>query len=177
MAEFLAAFIATGHEEGGYANNKNDSGGMTYCGIAYNDHPTLLLWDKLKKYMPLKRGAIVNDPEIVSIVRIFFKQNYWDKVRGDMISSQRIAGFIYDWFVNSGEKAVMRVQEVLNVEQTGFFGDITLGRLEQEIENDEPGLFNRLKARRILFYQQHCALVPKDKVFLPDWIRRVNDLV
>lgn len=127
MADFLLAYKDTAANEGGYVNDPNDSGGITYCGITKKWFPHWAGWAKLNTYMPLKKGQIIKDAEIENLVVQFYKENFWDKIKGDHINNQDSAANIYDFAVNAGVKrAVILAQNALEIEETGVMDDVTL---------------------------------------------------
>ena len=50
MADFEKCFEIMINLEGGYTlhNVKEDNGGLTYAGIAYNSHPDWIGWSKIE---------------------------------------------------------------------------------------------------------------------------------
>lgn len=130
MAEFKSAYKKTGGFEGGYVDDKVDRGGITYCGVAKNFHPNWEGWVKLKSFYPLKKGQIIHDPEIEGLVANFYKREFWDKLRGDMITDQAIAEQLYDRAVNFGIKeAIRQSQAALGIEQTGKMDEATFAAI------------------------------------------------
>lgn len=126
MAEFKPAYKKTGGFEGGYVDDPTDRGGETYCGIARKFHPNWEGWLKLKSFMPMKKGQVIHDSEIEGLVANFYKREFWDKVRGDMITDQAIAEKLYDRAVNFGIKeAVRQTQAALGIAESGKMDEAT----------------------------------------------------
>lgn len=124
MADFNIAYNKTNANEGGYSNEKNDTGGETYCGIARNYHPTWKGWmiidEYKKKNGPLKRGQKINNPELDKLKKEFYKFKFWDVVGGDEIEYQPHADTLYDFGVNSGNpRSIKNIQKALNLAETG----------------------------------------------------------
>jgi lysozyme family protein len=127
MADFLTAYKITAKNEGGYANVEGDRGGETYCGITRPNFPKWAGWVKVDAYKPLKNGQIVNDATLEDLVHSFYKQNFWDKVKGDDIINQESANGIYDFAVNAGyRKAIILAQRALQIKETGVMDSTTL---------------------------------------------------
>lgn len=173
MAEFLSAYRIVRKNEGGYVNDPNDKGGETYCGISRNNYPDWKGWKIVDNEKPLKKGALIDNAELEGLVAQFYKQTQWDVMRGDFITSQEVATYIYDWFVNSKNKAIMRIQEVLGIEQTGNLRDKTLSAINSM---DEAELLKKIHERRLKFYSDHVELVKSDEKFLDGWNNRANNL-
>lgn len=174
MAEFTNALKRSIGYEGGYSNVEDDSGGITYAGITQRNFPNLKLWDLLKPFEPLKYNEIVSDTAIQSEVASFYLTNFWNKMSGNLWTSQRCAELFFDWFINSASVATKKLQGVLNIAADGIFGSGTLVAVNACNEDD---LFDKLKAERIKFYNDHCAVVPDDAKFLQGWLNRVNKFI
>lgn len=89
MADFKSGFEKMIRNEGGYRLHEvaGDRGRLTYAGIAEKFHPQWQGWDLLKKNP--------DDPNVTDLVRAFYKEHYWGKIKGDQISSQIIALSIF----------------------------------------------------------------------------------
>ena len=79
MADFEPCFEKVILIEGGYKLHEvqGDRGGMTYAGIARNFWPKWPGWAKI--------DANEFDGELTRLVRVFFKAEFWDRIRGDDI--------------------------------------------------------------------------------------------
>jgi lysozyme family protein len=116
MAKFQPAYTAVMGAEGGYSNRAADRGGETYKGISRKYHPHWPGWAILDQYpLPDKKGADGNTT-LQSMVRDFYKVEYWDKFQGDKFRSQTVAEEILDTAVNMGIGSAMKfLQRGLNV--------------------------------------------------------------
>lgn len=127
MAEFLAAHKKTDTHEGGFANVKGDRGGETYAGVARNMWPKWEGWKIVDKYKPLKHNQKIKDVELESMVKLFYKRNFWDKIGGDAIDDQEVAFKLYDFAVTSGQpRSIKNIQEVLGIPATGVIDSKTI---------------------------------------------------
>lgn len=126
MASFaLAAALTLSAEiEGGYANVAGDSGGETYRGIARNKNPQWPGWAKIDAFKvgvaPADIKRTMNSTRVHDAldadVLAFYRTDFWDKVRGDEISAQSIASWMFDFGVNSGPGAAIQgLQRALNI--------------------------------------------------------------
>lgn len=168
MADFKKAIKFILDREGGYVNDPADSGGETYRGISRVNYPHWEGWQAVDRHKPLKRGQIINDPLLEDMVETFYYSTQWTDIIGDKINDQKLAGFLLDWYVNSKGVAVKKLQEVLGLKPDGDLGPKTLAAI-----NADPNLFAKYKERRIMFYNAHCKVVPKDTKFLKGWLARV----
>lgn len=126
---FAAAFTKVMEHEGGYANNPDDTGGETYCGISRRFHPEWGGWlhiDSIKT----KNGEIKNNtkfPILNNYVRDFYEINYWDKMKCSHITDPRLAIDVFDTAVNCGTGAAGKfLQRALNVlnNRAKYWGDL-----------------------------------------------------
>lgn len=170
MADFLEAYRVGRDNEGGYCNVKGDNGGETYAGIARNFHPNWAGWAIIEQH-ELKFNEVLKDEQLESLVKQFYRANYWNKILGDYIEIQSVATFIYDWCINSG-KAVRQIQRVLGITDDNQFGNGTL----KAVNDAGEFLLAKLHKAREDYYR---SLVAKDATqgkFLKGWLTRNNSL-
>jgi len=126
MANYKLAIDKVLKHEGGYANDKDDSGGETYKGIARNFWPKWSGWkfiDLFEKKQGFEKLLSANTNLQDSVIE-FYKNNFWDKVGGDKIQSQDIAELLVDSAVNEGiVPAVKRAQAIVSIPETGKFSE------------------------------------------------------
>jgi len=122
MADFEISYKITNQLEGGYANDPDDRGGETYRGIARNFHQDWEGWkiiDDVKgETQDVKRINEILDEneELQSMVKSFYRNEFWNKIQGDAIQHQSIANEIYDNSVNMGpEKSIEYLQRTINI--------------------------------------------------------------
>jgi hypothetical protein len=165
MADFNAAFDKMIVDEGGYVLHTvpGDTGGMTYAGIARNPNPQWPGW-KL-----IDHGAIDN-PLLTGMVRSFYKVEFWDRIRGDELTSQVVAENLFNFGVNTGIKvAVKLAQLIVGATPDGAIGDLTL----QKFNNVEPEAFRKSYAlAKITRYADICNKNKTQSKFLLGWIQR-----
>lgn len=115
MANFTIAFNRTMKTEGGYANDPDDRGGETYMGIARKFHPTCGIWkyvDALtsqNKTTKQINAELKKNTSVQNIVKIFYKQNYWDVFKLDDVKRQSVANELFDDAVNRGVGAATKL--------------------------------------------------------------------
>ena len=164
----LVPFILS--KEGGYVNDKDDSGGATNFGI------TLATWRKVGYD---KNGdGVINKEDIKLLTEDdfhrVFKRNYWDACKADLINDQSVANMLVDFAYNSGVARVSKfIQKIVCVTADGIIGSKTI----QAINNYPRGqrqLFATLRQRRINYLNGIVIANPTQKKFYNGWMNRVN---
>jgi lysozyme family protein len=168
MADFLTAWAITEAHEGGWVNDPADPGGNTYCGITQKNYPDLRIWAVLAT-KPYKYNELF--PELDAEVQQFYNSNFWDKILLNQFSSQKVANFTFDWYVNSGEWAIKKLQVAVGVKADGETGPETIAAVNRADENE---LMAKLVNSRITFYKGIVADHPSEMKFLEGWVNRVN---
>lgn len=162
MADFLLAFERMIVNEGGYKLHMvaGDTGGQTYAGIARNKNPGWPGWSAIDA------GEVPPS----SMVRAFYKAEYWARLSADAINEQRIAENLFDFGVNAGWKTSAKLaQVVVGATPDGIVGPATLERLNLY----SPDLFIAQFALAKL--ARYRDIVTRDRVqqkFLLGWINR-----
>lgn len=165
MAEFNPAFDKMIQNEGGYrsVNVPADRGGQTYAGIARNFHPNWPGWRFIDK------GDLQN-LEISSLVRDFYRTQFWEKISGDQIASQLIAETIFDFGVNAGiATAAKLAQIVVEAVPDGRIGPVTLSKLNGM---DESQFALQYAIAKIARYADICNKDRNQSKFLLGWLNR-----
>ena len=165
MAQFEPAFEQMIKDEGGYVLHEveGDTGGMTYAGIARNKNPQWSGW------------ALVDRKEfggsLTSMVRDFYRSEFWGKMRGDEISNQEVANTIFNFGVNAGMgMAVKLAQLVIGATPDGGIGPKTVERLNQI--TDGQRFKEQYALAKIARYAEICNKNRTQSKFLLGWINR-----
>ena len=104
------------------------------------------------------------------MVRDFYKQEFWDKMRGDEIREQEIANSIFNFGVNAGmSMAVKLAQLVVNATPDGGIGPKTVELLNQQNASDFRKSYALTKIAR---YAEICNKNRTQSKFLLGWINR-----
>jgi len=140
MSEFGPAFKKTGQNEGGFAHNPADTGGMTVFGISRVNWPKWSGWkivdviiDGLVSPGPYGTTAYrawvkhLNDllranSSFMQSVENFYKANFWDANRIGEIVDQDVAEWLYDHIVNGGGQGAKWMQEAAGIKADGSIG-------------------------------------------------------
>lgn len=137
------SYIKMGLDEGGYVNDKDDTGGETYGGMSRVHNPDLKMWsiiDKLKKEVPnLNTSAgvaalnrkIAAIPAIANEKKAVYKQRYWDTIQLDQLNSKDLAHQIFDMAVNAGVPlAIGLAQELVGMPVTKRYTNDLIDKLK-----------------------------------------------
>jgi len=164
MADFNPAFEKMIADEGGYqlTNIPGDRGGMTYAGIARNPNPQWPGW------------ALVDRKEfggpLTPMVRDFYRQHYWNLVRGDEIADQAIAENIFNFAVNAGPGiAIKLAQLIAGATPDGAIGPKTIELLNRCTSQNFIASYALAKISR---YANICNKDKTQSKFLLGWLNR-----
>lgn len=157
--------------EGGYANVANDKGGETYAGISRKYWPKWVGWKIIDTHKPIRNGQFIEDVSVSENVRLFYLNEFWYKMKGDQINSQRVANFIFDWYVNSGKAAIINVQDIVKAAKDGLVGNDTVSKINAQ---NEDNLIFALKAQRMMFVENIIRNDTSQSKFKKGWFNRIN---
>ena len=156
MADFNKAIVTTLAREGGskFTDDTNDRGGATKYGISQRSYPNIDI-----------RNLSERD------ARTIYKRDYWDRLRGDEITSQVIAEQLFDTCVNIGVKTGSRLaQSVLGIQPAdGVIGSASLA----SINKADPMMFvASFTLAKIARYAYICNRDKSQSKYLLGWINR-----
>jgi lysozyme family protein len=183
MANFYKAHKKTSASEGGYANDKDDPGKETYCGISRRYWPRWIGWRYVDGWKKTLGGKVPNnykfkDPTLNKLIKEFYFKYFWKKLRLDSIENQSIAESIYDYAVNVGKKpAVRRIQWLVyfylktKLKCDGIIGPKTIAAINKTCR-DYPDLPNAFIRVRIGDYFTKCKSKPIKYKWLRGWVAR-----
>lgn len=155
MANFDIADDLVRNIERGYAFHPSDRGLETYCGMSRRVWPNEPVWQYIDKAKELP-GFPKNIDHVMlkPMVTLFYRREFWDVIKGDLIVNQLIANQVYDIAVNAGSKTAGRyLQRTLNllnrqgidyadIDDDGVIGKDTLHALEQYLNiRQELGVY------------------------------------
>lgn len=150
--------------------------GLTFFGIYQSAHPTLSIWNTINQVLKSqpdtkKAGPILmKDTELLKQVNIFYKKEFWDKMRLDEINSQHIANEIFIFGVNVNWKiAIKEAQKLLGITADGIIGIQTLKALNNYDEHVFDKKFDDIE---IAYYEQIVKNKPHLAHNLKGWISR-----
>lgn len=184
MADFRKAFAITERNEGGLANNKEDRGGLTYVGIAENYWPTWKGWPFVKAEIARhgKDTATINahlaaHPDVKPLVEEFYKKNFWDTLKLDLLNDQQLANAVYDFGVNAGiGTSAKKLQSAANTIGAKLTIDGQIGAKTIEAINNIPAMaiYGAFNAQRRSYYNAIAERDASQKQFLTGWLKRIK---
>jgi lysozyme family protein len=156
MANFNDAIGKTLAKEGGakFTDVPNDKGGATKYGISQAAYPNVDIRNLTEQQ-----------------ARDIYKRDYWDRVRGDDLTSQMIAENLFDTAVNMGVRTASRLaQTMLSIQPAdGIIGSGSLGVINQQDEKEFMAHFTLVK---IGYYANLCNKDRTQSKFLLGWVNR-----
>lgn len=154
--------------EGGYVNNKNDTGGATKYGITIGT---------LANYRGVPKASLtpsdvkkLTEEEAIAI----YKKNYWDNSRMDEVSDT-VRELFFDTHVHGGAAVVAR--RALN--SLGYniptSGGISASLVEAMNSVNQKQLFDAMVKERVKRFYGIVQNNPSQKVFINGWLNRMKD--
>ena len=127
--------------EGGFVDHPKDPGGMTNLGV------TKKVYDKWIGRKSTEKEMRNLTPADVAII---YKNNYWDKVRGDDLPSG-LDWCAFDWAVNSGSgRPAKAIQKAVGATADGAIGPMTL---QAVADKDPKNIIESVYHTRQKFYE------------------------
>ena len=172
MANFKEAFDLMIIHEGGYVNDPLDGGGETLMGISRNNFPSWEGWKvvdnaKILSGFPL---SLNKDIKLQGLILSFYKENFWNPIKGDLINNQKVANSIFDFAVNAGiGTSVKLAQRVVGVDDDGIIGKGSIEAINSFDAELFIPLFTIAKVKR---YIEICKKKETNKKFFFGWIDR-----
>lgn len=149
----------------GLANDPDDRGGLTMCGVTY---ATYAAYCNRKKKTATESGLRnLSYAEWLDILKTMF----WDRWKADEIENQALANILVDWVWASGITGIKRPQRKLGVSVDGIVGPKTLSAVNGSVAES---LFAELHKDRITHVEGIVQRSPSQKKFLKGWKRRIN---
>ncbi|TPG59951.1 glycosyl hydrolase 108 family protein [Ewingella americana] len=180
MAKYIDAYNGTIKSEGGFAltNAASDLGGYTYAGISRKYNPQWAGWSLVDKLVIQGRiiagGKPFITPELETQVQNFYKVTFWDKIKGDIIASQAVAEYIFDFAVNTGESDAGKVAQ--SACKAGLKLDGAIGTLTVTAINKVPEELFLLRFYSFAseHYINEVNRVPTQIKYLKGWLIRAR---
>jgi len=150
--------------------------GYTFMGVYQFAHPS---WEGWRKILTVVRNSktiseasklLYKDEELIKLVRDFYKTEFWDKMKLDQVTSQKIAEEMMVFGVNAGiGSAVKAAQKVVGVVSDGVIGSRTIAALNAF----DPKVFNvEYDKAEIAHYEMLVSKNPSFIKFINGWRNR-----
>lgn len=189
MANYKTAEAITARNEGGFANDKDDYGGMTINGISYVNWSAWIGWARVKAIIARVgwneskiNAEVRKDTVLLQLISDFYKVNFWDVNKLDLFKSQALANEMFDTGVNMGTGVAARfLQEALNlcnknqklypnISVDGVIGNGTLTALSKAPQDAVLNTLNLLQGEKYLKLMRANEVQEK---FWRSWLSRV----
>ena len=148
------------HHEGGYVNHPKDPGGETNLGV------TKRVYEEFGGEKEMK-DLTKEDVEPI------YKQNYWDRVKGDNLP-EGLDLCIFDFAVNAGPgRAAKFIQRLVGTTVDGGIGPNTLKCIDDYVkENSVAETIEKYQSMRQEYYEGLSTF----ETFGRGWTRRVDEV-
>ena len=146
----LLAKLEHSNREDKVLHQNSHENGLTFWGIYESMYPNWTGWGAVKSCMTLypdiktASKVLFQTGWVYGLVIDFYKKEFWDKMKLDLVSSQKIADEMFVFGVNVHWKiAAIKAQKLVGVSADGFIGNETLKALNSfdekrfDIEFDE----------------------------------------
>lgn len=162
-----------------YSNIPQDKGGETVLGVARKKNPNLSIWeevDKIKnkygvKDLILLSKKILENENITKVVEYFFENNYWKKLKCDIVKHQDFASNLLLLGVNAGVKRAIKVgQKSCGIVEDGIIGKQTINAWKTAGAK-ECKKFTEIEIKH---YESLIVKDPSQERFRRGWLRRAN---
>jgi lysozyme family protein len=174
---FDAAFEKTVGLEGGFDNDRDDSGNWTGGRIGNGALKGTKYGISAAQYPDL-------DIENLSLeeAKAIYYRDYWKPLNLDGVANWRIQAEIFDTAVNLGvARAAKIIQRAVNfleigtpLAEDGRIGPATLGRVNLWCAKDPEALFRALNGFQFMWYFEIASAGTKEK-YARGWMKRIQD--
>lgn len=130
--------------------------GYTYFGIYQEAHPRWSGWKIIYKMIgkvSIKRASVLlaRDKTLLQKVHDFYRVEFWDEMKLDLVKSQHIANEMFIFGTNTNPtRSIKKAQKVVGVKTDGWIGAVTLQALNNFDEKKFDIEFDKLE---IAFYK------------------------
>lgn len=155
--------------------NKTETG-YTFMGIYQKAHPHLNMWKKVDevvaKHSKLSDASreLYSDAGLLDEVKMFYKKNFWDRMRLDEIQDQHKANEMFVFGVNAGcGRSIRLAQLVVGTVADGLIGPNTIKAINAY---DVDSFDREFDSEEIKYYEAIVSNNPEKKIFLNGWKNR-----
>ena len=172
--------------EGGFVNDPDDRGGMTFMGISRRWFPDEPVWVRVDEILAVggNPDEWVNDPPIQHSVKEFYRREFWEKCFCDRLPNS-IRTRHFDFSVNGGMRSSTRIlQQLANIfcglgiDEDGLVGPATrtaVGEIAVLDEGIQEVLDIAYRSLQGVHFLNICKGDPSQLKFIRGWLlQRVN---
>ncbi len=159
---FAVALNRTLGFEGGWSDHPNDRGGLTYMGITSRT---------LSRYNSVTGHDLYMEHLTPETVADIYHELFWLVPNIGMITGVELPGFMFDFYVHSGPRAVRFLQSEVGAKEDGILGPKTIASLPAWPYHD---LIKSLAMRRMKFLCRIVQNNPSQAAFIVGWFNRVS---
>lgn len=156
--------------EGGFILHKNegDRGGWTFAGIAENFWPDWPGW-------PIVKSGKEDDPHLTQLVRDFYKDHFWDKLKLGALENKIVAYNIFDFAVNAGTRTSGKLAQIaVEAIPDGVIGPKSISALNSADQEEFELKFALAKIKRYIHITDRNRSQTR---FLRGWIKRTLNVL
>lgn len=175
----ILAFLEHNNDSEKVLHKNKGEVGLTFFGIYQTAHPTLSIWNTINSYLKTEPDfkkvgkALVNNREIMQSVSLFYKREFWDKMKLDLVNSQKIADEMFIFAVNTHWKTSSKIaQTIIGFSENDVDGFIGSKSLEKLNKFDEKIFDVEFDKYEILHYEDICRRKPHLAINLKGWKNR-----
>lgn len=157
--------------------NKTETG-YTFMGIYQKAHPSLVMWKQIdetvKRHKKLSDASVelYGNKVLLEEVKMFYKKNFWDRMRLDEIVDQHKANEMFVFGVNAGcSRAVRLAQLVVGTVADGLIGPKTIAAINSYDVDEFDREFDE---EEIKYYEAIVRNDPEKRIFLNGWKNRAK---
>jgi len=162
--------------EGYFSNDKDDLGGMTFAGISRKYYAGWKGWDIIDNNLSKissKQLDSETERDLYKLVYSFYKENYWNKIKGDNITNL-ISYYIIEFGVNIGlKRSTKMAQKVCNLSVDGLIGPHSVKQFNL-IKDFISEFLIPFTKEKIKFYIDNVDNRPKNIKYLGGWLIRIK---
>ena len=150
-----------------FTDDPNDAGGATCYGVTFNEFKKFNFDNDHDGKITVNDLKLITEDQYEHILKV----DYWDEFKGDLIHNQSVCNICVDFLYNAGTYAKILAQKILNLEQDGDIGPISIAAINNANQKD---FFNKYKQGRIDYYINLVKEKPSDQKYLHGWLNRAN---
>jgi lysozyme family protein len=157
----------------GKSINLGDGAGFTRFGVTSKNNTDI----DMSFWVNTTAGPLMDAPKALEVAKNCYWEKYWQPIRGAELPTDELAATVLSFnvndmhFANGSLEAIKLLQEVLGLNQDGFFGPVTMAAVKAK---DPSELAQKLREAQERYYLRVLAAKPNDERFRNGWIARAR---